>query len=167
MAENAVSSPPVEPQRTSPLGLAVVLVVLTVLGAAGGGGFAVMQVDRIATATKERANKEPEKIENTIAWSEETATAALAPVVTNLASPSSVWVRLETTMVFDKDGVDDVERLRAEMAQDVLAFLRTMTLGELEGASALAHLRDDLNERARIATQGVVQEIIIQSMVLQ
>ncbi|MEO1105967.1 MAG: hypothetical protein AAFW98_19910, partial [Pseudomonadota bacterium] len=130
MDEDEFAPSPPQPPRASPMGFVLALLALTVLGAAGGGAFAIMQVDTIAAAAKKRANEEPDKAANALAWSEETAVSKLDPVVTNLSSPTSVWIRLEGAMVFDKAAVSDVERLRAEVTQDILAFLRTVSLGE-------------------------------------
>jgi len=159
----------VRPGDGSPsiLGLVLALFVLTVLAGAGGGAFALMQVRTIEEVAEKRANEVPEKADDALAWREESAVADLEPVIANLASPASVWIRLDTAIVFDKDAVGDLERLSAEVEQDVLLFARTLTLGELQGASALNHLRADLNERVALATGGAVEELIIKTMVLQ
>ncbi|MEM7694967.1 MAG: flagellar basal body-associated FliL family protein [Pseudomonadota bacterium] len=163
--ENQVVEP--APKKGSPLGLILALFALTLVGAAGGGALSLMQVKTITDAAEKRANEEPVKAEDALAWDDSTAVATLEPVLTNLAQPSSTWVRLEAALVFNEENVSDVARLREEVRQDVLAFLRTLNVGELQGASALNHLRDDLNERAQLATNGNVRELLITSMVLQ
>lgn len=158
---------PAQPEKKGGAGMIIALVLLTLIGGAGGGGLALMQVDTIAAAAEKRANEAPPKVDDALAWSEESAVVELDPVISNLGQPSTTWIRLETALVFNKESVDDVDRLTSEVEQDVLGFLRTLTVGELQGASALNHLRDDLNERARLATNGAVSELIIESMVLQ
>ena len=81
--------------------------------------------------------------------------------------PAGARIRLETAMVFDVAAVEDVERMKATLSTDLIAFLRTVSLGELIGASAYNHLRDDLNERVRAASSGTVNELLIETMVLQ
>jgi flagellar FliL protein len=49
----------------------------------------------------------------------------------------------------------------------MVAYVRTITLAQLEGASALEHLREDLNERAALRTDGAVSEVVIQTLVVQ
>ncbi|HMO30748.1 flagellar basal body-associated FliL family protein, partial [Enterovirga sp.] len=88
-------------------------------------------------------------------------------VVTNLAAPSNVWIRLETAVVFRKEAVENPLVLAAEIREDILAYARTMTLAQLEGPSALQHLRDDLVERAAVRTDGRVSDLVIQSLVVQ
>ena len=61
----------------------------------------------------------------------------------------------------------DPKVMAAEIRQDIVAYARTLTLAQLEGASALQHLREDLNERVVTRTNGQVSELIIETMVVQ
>ena len=45
--------------------------------------------------------------------------------------------------------------------------MRTLTLAQIAGASGLQHLREDLNERAAIRSDGRVRELILQTLVVQ
>jgi flagellar FliL protein len=162
---DAPAGPP--PQRASGPGLVLALLAVTIVGGAAGTGFAVMQVDRIVSIAEEQANAPQPRNENALAWSDETAVARLDPVISNLAEPPRMFVRLDTAIVFDRDAVKDVERMKATVSEDILAFLRTLSLGELQGASAFNHLRDDLNDRVRFASGGTVHELVIETMVLQ
>lgn len=155
------------PPKSGGPGLIAALAALTIVGGAAGAGFTVLQVDRIAAIAEERAAEPPPRAEDALAWDEGSAVARLEPVIANLAEPAGMFVRLDTAMVFDRDAVGDVERMKATVSQDVLAFLRTLTLAELTGASAFNHLRDDLNDRVRLASGGAVEELVIETMVLQ
>lgn len=163
----APSPQPEEKKKSGIMGLIVALLVVTLIGGGGGALMANMQFERINDVATQRANAEPVKTADALAWDETTSIVKLDPIVSNLAEPEGVWIRLDTAMVFDQEAVDDVERMKGELAQSVLAFLRTVTMAELEGASALNYLRDDLNERARMASGGTVKELIIETMVLQ
>jgi flagellar FliL protein len=57
--------------------------------------------------------------------------------------------------------------MAAAIAEDVVAYLRTVPITQLEGPSGLLHLREDLNDRARIRSGGKVKELVIQSLVLE
>lgn len=169
MADELTSEPAAEgSEKKSGLGgFILALLAVTIAGGVGGTLVSAWQVDTISTIARERANAEPEKTANALAWDESTAVARLEPVISNLAEPSSVFIRLDTAMVFDREAVDDVERMKAEISESVLAFLRTLSLGELQGASAFNFLRDDLNERARLTSSGTVSELLIETMVIQ
>ncbi len=91
----------------------------------------------------------------------------LPPVITNLADPTSAWVRLEAAVVVDKQTTTKPDVLGAEIADDILGFMKTLSLSQIGGASGLQHLREDLSERASIRSQGHVRELIIQTLVVQ
>jgi flagellar FliL protein len=97
----------------------------------------------------------------------EMGTLDLAPVVTNLAAPSDVWVRVEGSLVFEGKTLPHGEALAGQIAGDILAFLRTQTLAQIQGVAGLLHLRQDLNERVATRSQGQVREFIIRTLVVQ
>ena len=163
----AIGETPSPPKKGGMGAFIIALVVLTGIGGGAGAALGLMQVDKIATIATKRANEAPKADERALAWDKATTTARLEPVIVNLSSPPGARIRLDTAMVFDVEAVEDVERMKAVLAEDILAFLRTVSLGELQGASALGHLRADLNERARAASSGTVKELLIETMVLQ
>ena len=91
----------------------------------------------------------------------------LKPVIANLAGPAGAWVRLEAALVFDSPADAHDDAAVAEVAQDTLAYLRTMTATQLQGADGLQHLREDLTERAALRTDGKVREVAIETLVIQ
>jgi flagellar FliL protein len=97
----------------------------------------------------------------------ELATMDLAPVVTNLATPSDVWVRVEGSLVFEGKTLPHGEALAGQIAGDILSFMRTQTLKQIQGVAGLQHLRQDLNERVATRSQGQVREFIIRTLVVQ
>ena len=51
---------------------------------------------------------------------------------------------------------------RADIGDDIVAYLRTVSLAQIEGPRGLAASRQDLNERAAIRSAGKVRELIIE-----
>ena len=92
---------------------------------------------------------------------------SLKPLVTNLASPQDAWIRVQVSIVLDETGVEDPGVLAGHIEEDILAYLRTITLAHVEGAAGLQHLREDLNERAIVRSEGKVRELILESLVVQ
>jgi flagellar FliL protein len=92
---------------------------------------------------------------------------SLPPVVSNLASSTNLWVRLEGAILYDKDKVQTPEILASRISEDIFGFLKTLSLDDISGPSGLQHLREDLNERAVIRSEGKVRELFIQSLVIQ
>jgi flagellar FliL protein len=91
----------------------------------------------------------------------------LPPIVTNLGSPQEMWVRLETSMIYDSTAVKHPEALAAEIANDLLAYLRTVAVSQIQGPIGLQNLRQDLNERASIRSNGAVKELVMKTLVIQ
>lgn len=88
----------------------------------------------------------------------------LAPVTTNLAAPAGVWVRLEASLVFEES---PPSLLADEVQQDFLAFLRTVKLHQVEGPSGFQHLKMDLEERAKVRSDGLVKKLLIRTLIFE
>ena len=69
--------------------------------------------------------------------------------------------------MFDAKSVEHPETLAEEIAGDELAYLRTVTLAQVEGPVGLENIRQDLNERAAIRSGGKVGELVIRTLVVQ
>jgi flagellar FliL protein len=91
----------------------------------------------------------------------------LAPIVTNLAAPANTWVRLEAALLIDRKSAVNAEPLMGTIAEDMLAFLRSVTAQQLEGAPGLKNLREDLSERIAIRSKGLVRDVVIETLVVQ
>jgi len=183
-----------EPQSSSSGQLALALVVATALGAGGGGflgftltGDAAAPGKSTATETPQHESAAPKKSAEPAdkghgahgaaapseAASKEGAQQSkmklkeLAPIVTNLAAPETGWVRLQASIVYDSQAVPQPDILISQVTADIVAFLRTMTLTSLEGSDGLRRLHEDLTDRAAIRSEGHIQEVIIQALVVQ
>jgi flagellar FliL protein len=91
----------------------------------------------------------------------------MPPIVTNIGSPKDTWIRLEASIVFDAKTVEHPEALAEDIAGDELAYLRTVSLTQVEGPIGLENIRQDLNERAAIRSGGKVSELVIRTLVVQ
>jgi flagellar FliL protein len=88
----------------------------------------------------------------------------LPPIVVNLAPPSKVWARVELSAVFSE--TPDVE-MRRQLHQDILAFMGTVTPAQLEGASGLRHLREDIVDIARVRSEGKARTVLFKTMIFE
>jgi flagellar protein FliL len=91
----------------------------------------------------------------------------LPPVVTNLGAPADEFIRVEASIVFDAKATSHPEVLAAEIATDELAYLRTLSLPDIQGPIGLANLRQDLSDRAITRSGGKVSEYILRTLVVQ
>lgn len=92
---------------------------------------------------------------------------ALPPIVGPLRAPANVWARFEGAVVVEEMEITRAKVLAAEIADDTLVYLSTLTLPDLEGAPGLKAVQEDLLERARIRGQGKVRDMLIQTLVTQ
>jgi flagellar protein FliL len=91
----------------------------------------------------------------------------LPPVITNLGSPQDTWIRFEGSIVFDSKTLPHPEAVAGEIGDDFLAYLRTVSLKQLEGPIGLRNIRQDLKERAVTRSGGKVRELVIRTLVVQ
>ncbi len=89
----------------------------------------------------------------------------IAPITTNLAVPDTTWIRLELSLVFDKPPEDPA--LPDLVQQDLMAYIRTVKLMQIEGASGYQYLKSDLLERAGIRSGGLVKDVLVRTMLVE
>jgi flagellar protein FliL len=147
------------------LGWILPLLGLTVAAVGGGAliGTQILSAVRAVPASDAQAQNAP-------AGSTAIGTSAvkeLAPIVTNLSSPDGAFVRLQTAIVYDRSQSQQIDVVAAKIGDDILAFVKTLTVAQLQGASGLQHLREDLNERAALRSDGRVRELMIEMLVVQ
>jgi flagellar protein FliL len=144
---------------------ALAMLIVTVLAAVAGGLYGL----RITAPGLEHPDKTAgvEEKPGVAAVEASAKLFDLPPVVTNLGSPQETWIRLEASLLIDPKAAPQSEALGAEISGDILAFLRTTSLSQIQGAAGLQNLRDDLNERAATRSGGSVKELIIRTLVVQ
>lgn len=162
------AAPPEAPAAEKPkslLKIAAAMTLLTLVAAAMGGGVGFRLADQVEEMVRaeEKADAAPIKV----AYAGPAHLAALAPIVTNLAAPADTWIRIEGSLVFEDESDTSDEVLSARIAEDILAFLQTVSLQQIETPSGMQHLREDLAERARIRSEGRVRELVVHTLVVQ
>ncbi len=146
-------------------GLPIIPILLVTLLGAGAGGFFGMQAPGLlSTAPGDEHKPEPAKADPAAA---KINIRELAPITTNLASPANTWIRLEAAALMKEDLGEQRGPLLSKLAEDIVAYLRTVPLDQIEGASGFQNLREDLNDRVRLRSEGKVTELIIQALVIE
>lgn len=115
------------------------------------------RLDHNQSKDDEAANKE-------LISTEANGVVLLQPLTTNLAYPSDTWIRLEVALLFrDQPDVKTAEAIH----QDLMAYLRTVSLQQVEGARGFQHLREDLQERAVLRSKGRVESLMFRTFVIE
>ncbi len=90
----------------------------------------------------------------------------LAPIVTNLREPSSLYVRIEAVVVLEPNTPDGAA-LAAKIGDDLVSYLRTVSISELDGPTGFQYVREDMRKRSVQLGAGKVRELLLQSFVIQ
>ncbi len=147
-------------EKDSPRGGILGTVIGTLAAIAGGFAFGSLGVKGGSTAAETAA---PPPKTPPVKASE---VRPLAPIVTNLREPSSLYVRLEAVVVLEPNTPDSAA-LAAKIGDDLVSYLRTVSLSELEGPTGFQYLREDLKKRSVQLGAGKVRDLFLQSFVIQ
>lgn len=89
------------------------------------------------------------------------------PIITNIAMPQTVWIRLEGHILVRKDSKTNQELLATSSAEQILAYVRTLKLSDIQGTNGLYYLTEDINEIIRNFSGGDVRSILISGFVVE
>lgn len=169
MAKDKAAKPQTEGAAPKKGGGALIAVlILTLLAGAGGGGLGYKMAGTMENVIEARIAAEPPKTEEKpLKFEGDLGVQDLKPVVVNLAAPSSTFVRIEGALIYKNGALPNPAATAAEVREDIMAYMRTISLSQLEGPSALQHLREDLNERAMVRGHGKVKELVLETLVVQ
>ena len=149
---------------SSAIGFLIVLLVLSAMSAAAGVGFACQFGPAPgANAPRDAGSDNDEHHAAPPTWK----VYDLPPVVTNLGAPTDVWVRIEASIVFDPREMKTPEAVGAMITDDILAYMRTQTLDQLQGPVGLQSLRRELADRAFVRSDKQVKEFLLKTLVMQ
>ncbi len=156
---------PVPPKGPSLIIQSALLLGLTVAALGIGWGSGMYLSSRHAPVEPEPQVETVKATEASLSEAQEAlGVVYLEPITTNMAGPTGTWVRLEAAVVFD----GPADMLVAQMIQqDVVAYLRTVKIHQIEGASGFQHLRTDLEERAKLRSGGKVSRVLVRTLLFE
>ncbi|NNE24982.1 MAG: flagellar basal body-associated FliL family protein [Rhizobiales bacterium] len=144
-----------------------ILGVLTLIAGGTGAGLGLLITPEPAAVAEQEEDKAETEEEEKPEYSAGEQVTMLPPIITNLVSPRGTYIRLEGAVVFSSVPEGGTELLVSKITDDILSVLHTMTLAQIEGASGLQHLREDLSARAAIRSDGLAKEIVLHSLVVE
>jgi flagellar FliL protein len=171
-------APTAADKKSSPI--AGLLLAVALLAASAGGGFAFahfylepMVTVKAAPAAPSAdgdkgehapADKHAEAGDKSEALPMGGTIVTLAPITTNLADPSEVWVRAEFALLLREPLEPEAV---AGIQQDFIAYLRTARLYNLEGPSGFQFLVEELKERADLLSDHKVTRVFVKAFLLE
>ena len=94
-------------------------------------------------------------------------TVMLDPIIVTLPKNNNTWLRLELALVLEDGKSAPDETARTRILADIAHYLRSSDMNLLYTPSGYLHLQDDLLDRARLATEGSVSDVLILTMVAE
>lgn len=89
------------------------------------------------------------------------------PVLTTLAEPKGKWIRVEGSILVSNTSQVPPELLAEKSGEQILSYLRTLRLEQIEGPSGLLGLREDLNDMIRILSGGDAKAVLIHGLIVE
>ena len=140
----------------------IAILILTIIGGATGAFIGLRFLDP-APAPVEKAESAPKPL----GTEPQRTIRPMAAIITNLAEPEKSSVRLQAALLQPVGAPVEPEAVVAKISEDIITVLRTWRVKDLEGATGLRFLREDLSDRVRIRTQGRVSEVVVQSLIVE
>jgi len=157
-------------------GLIIGVAVVTLIAGASGFLFATQflkQPDGAKMAEKSVSEKTPKSApgsghgdEHSEDQSSTGELVTLPPIVTNLQQPSETFIRIEGAILVEA-GYADAKTLAALVSEDIIALLKATSLAEMQGTSGFQHLRDDIDDRVKVRSEGKAKRMILTSLVIE
>ena len=118
----------------------------------------------IAQAQQAMAAAPPDVMAASRLATEANGIVALEPFTSNLAYPADNLVRMEIALAFN--GQPDLV-IAEEIHQDIMAYMRTVSLQQIQGPRGFQYLRDDLKERVDLRSEGRVTNFMFRTFVIE
>ncbi len=93
--------------------------------------------------------------------------APFAPITTNIANPSNVWIRLEGSMALKPANGTKPADLVELASTKMVAYVRTLKLVDVQGPIGFLAMNSDLNEIVRSATDGQARAVLITGFIVE
>ena len=134
------------------------LIVGTLAAIGVGGGFGALFLKQPEPGAAARAAAKEAKLADC-------EVRPLAPIVANLGSPPDTFVRLQAAIVLEPNTLNS-DALVAKVADDIVAYLRTVPITEIQGPTGFQFLREDLKRRAVQLGGGKIRDFLITTFVV-
>jgi flagellar protein FliL len=141
-------------------GAMIGLIIGTLVAVAGGFGVGALMLKKPepGVAAPPATAKEAKVPESEV--------RPLASIVTNLGNPPDLFVRLQAAVVLEPNTPESAA-LITKIGDDVVAYLRTVSIAEIQGPTGFQFLREDLKKRAIQLGGGKVRDFLLTTFVVE
>jgi len=139
------------------------------LGIAGGGafGYFVMPVGTAPAPLEEAkpASVAPEA-PSSGRFPSDAQEIPIPSIIVDLSGEPKSRVRLDVSIVA-VHGTSEGSLLKNEVREDIIAYLKGLTVADIQGVRGLQNLREQLEDRAKIRGRGAILGLLIGGFVIE
>lgn len=162
-------------------GIAIPLLLALVLGICSGFGYGITfgvspssgsRSETPSVAEKGRTDKLTPSADGKT-WSKDEIDrlkehiVSLEPVIANIDGNAGRWVRLEGWVAFGQPLKEGREAILAQISEDVMGYLRSTNLSQIESPAGLEFLKEDLMELVQLRTKGRARRFVLRTLVVE
>lgn len=145
----------------------IAALIALILGAGGGGAYAFLMMPDVSSQKSEPTHSEPPPSNTTAGrFPSDAIELAVPSVITDLNSQPAVRARLDVSIIV-VHGTPQTTTLLGEVREDVIAYLKGLSLSDIQGVRGFQNLREQLDDRARIRGRGVILGLLVGGLVLE
>jgi flagellar FliL protein len=155
------------PAGTSAFDFAIAAVAAIVVGIAGGGCFGYFVVP-VGTAppAKEAAESAERPAPATGRFPNDALEIQIPSIIVDMESEPKTRLRLDVSIIV-AHGTSESGSLKNEVREDIIAFLKGISVTDIQGVRGFQHLREQLDDRAKIRGRGAILGLLIGGLVLE
>jgi flagellar protein FliL len=144
-------------------------IVAVVLGIGGGGAFGYFAVPDgsgppIQSASENVAPQTPASSAGR--FPDDALEVEIPSVIADLETEPKMRVRLDVSIIV-AHGTPETTTLKGEVKEDVIAYLKGLSVADIQGVRGFQNLREQLDDRARIRGRGAVLGLLIGGLLLE
>ncbi len=145
------------------------MIAAVVLGIAGGGAFGYFAIPvGPAPAPVEEAKPASVAPEAPSAgrFPSDALEISIPSIIVDLSGEPKARVRLDVSIVA-VHGTSEASVLKNEVREDIIAYLKGLTVADIQGVRGLQNLREQLEDRAKIRGRGAILGLLIGGFVIE
>lgn len=138
-----------------------------IIGVGGGGAFGYFVMPSGASTPAAQAGHVEEKSSVVPGRFPGDALAVeISSIIADLETEPRSRVRLDISIVV-AHGTPETTTLKNEVKEDVIAYLKGLSVSDIQGVRGFQNLREQLDDRARVRGRGAILGLLIGGLVLE
>jgi flagellar FliL protein len=147
------------------------MVIANLLGGAGGAAFGYLAIPTHEPVPPLAKEESPAAKTAPLApapgrFPSDAREIPIPPIIVDLKGEPASRVRIDLSIIA-VHGTAETGVLKEEVREDVIAYLKGLTIADIQGARGFQNLREQLDDRAKIRGRGAILGILIGGFLVQ